>query len=126
MGTALTKQEIAVEFLKMAAGKNVRVAYEKYVASHFRHHNQHFKGDAQSLMFGMEVNSIRNPDKKLEIKKVLADGDSVAIFSHVKLKPSDLGVALVHIFRFEGNQIAELWDIGQPLIENSPNENGMF
>jgi predicted SnoaL-like aldol condensation-catalyzing enzyme len=35
-------------------------------------------------------------------------------------------VALVHIFRFEGNLIAELWDIGQAAPENSPNEYGMF
>jgi hypothetical protein len=32
----------------------------------------------------------------------------------------------VHIFRFEDNRIAELWDIGQPISKTSPNENGPF
>ena len=36
------------------------------------------------------------------------------------LKPGDRGIALVHIFRFEAGRIAELWDIGQPVPENSP------
>jgi predicted SnoaL-like aldol condensation-catalyzing enzyme len=42
------------------------------------------------------------------------------------MKPGDSGIAVVHIFRFQGNNIAELWDIGQAMPENSPNENGMF
>jgi predicted SnoaL-like aldol condensation-catalyzing enzyme len=32
---------------------------------------------------------------------------------------------LVHIFRFDGGLIAELWDIGQPVPEDSPNERGL-
>lgn len=35
-------------------------------------------------------------------------------------------VAVVHLFRFEGNLIVEMWDIGQPVPESTPNENGMF
>ena len=29
-------------------------------------------------------------------------------------------------FRFQGDRIVELWDLGQPVPEKSPNENGMF
>jgi hypothetical protein len=32
----------------------------------------------------------------------------------------------VHIFRFQNDLIAELWDIGQAVPENSPNQFGMF
>jgi len=32
----------------------------------------------------------------------------------------------VHIFRFEGERIAELWDLGQPVPDGSPNEDGML
>src|SRR5262249_13848809 len=44
----------------------------------------------------------------------------------VRQKPGDLGAAVVHIFKFEGNLIVELWDMGQAVPEDSPNENGMF
>ena len=44
----------------------------------------------------------------------------------MRQKPGDLGAAVVHIFKFEGNLIVELWDMGQAVPEDSPNENGMF
>jgi predicted SnoaL-like aldol condensation-catalyzing enzyme len=44
----------------------------------------------------------------------------------VRQNPDDRGGALVHIFRFHGDRVVELWDIGQPVPEDSPNENGMF
>jgi predicted SnoaL-like aldol condensation-catalyzing enzyme len=35
-------------------------------------------------------------------------------------------MAVMHIFRFEGDKIAELWDFGQEAPKDMPNENGMF
>lgn len=52
--------------------------------------------------------------------------DLVAVHSHVRKKPDEWGAAVVHIFKFQGDCIVELWDIGQPVPERSPNENGMF
>jgi predicted SnoaL-like aldol condensation-catalyzing enzyme len=56
----------------------------------------------------------------------LQDGDRVAVFSRIRQRPDDLGGAVVHIFRFEGDRIAEGWDIGQAVPEEMINENGMF
>ena len=50
----------------------------------------------------------------------------VAVHSRVWHAPDDRGAALVHLFRFEGDRIAELWDIGQRVPTESPNANGMF
>ena len=119
-------KDAAVEFLRLAATGNVREAYRKHVCPGFRHHNPFFHGDAESLMVAMEENAAKNPDKVLEIQRALQDGNLVAVHSRVKLKPGDPGVALVHIFRFQGNHIAELWDVGQAVPENSPNDYGMF
>jgi predicted SnoaL-like aldol condensation-catalyzing enzyme len=119
-------KDAAVEFLRLAATGDVREAYRQHVCPGFRHHNPFFHGDAESLMVAMEENAAKNPDKVLEIQRALQDGNLVAVHSRVKLKPGDPGVALVHIFRFQGNHIAELWDVGQAVPENSPNEYGMF
>jgi predicted SnoaL-like aldol condensation-catalyzing enzyme len=35
-------------------------------------------------------------------------------------------IAVVHIFRFTNDQVSELWDVGQPIAKDSPNENGVF
>ena len=36
------------------------------------------------------------------------------------------GFAVVHIFRFDGDRIVELWDLAQEVPDHSPNANGMF
>jgi predicted SnoaL-like aldol condensation-catalyzing enzyme len=121
-----THKNIATSFLQMVASGQIREAYEKYVSRDFRHHNAYFKGDRESLMVAMEEAQRTDPMKTLDIKMALADGDRVAVFSHVKQTSQDRGVSVVHIFRFEGNQIVELWDVGQLITEDSPNENGPF
>lgn len=96
------------------------------MSSNFLHHNPYFRGDADSLMFAMEENASQNPDKSFEVKLAIEEGDYVAVHSHVKQNPEDLGAAVVHIFRYQDGRIVELWDLGQPVPENSPNENGIF
>ena len=125
MNTKSPKQ-MAIDFLTMVGSGRVREAYEKHVGAGFRHHNPYFPGDAHSLMTAMEENASKNPNKVLNIKLALEDGDQVAVLSHVRQDPSDRGGAVVHIFRFENDRILEFWDIGQPVPETSPNENGIF
>lgn len=116
----------AMEFLCLAAAGNVGEAYRRYVGPGFRHHNPFFRGDAEALKAAMQENAVKNPDKVFEIQRALQDGDLVAVHSRVMQQPQDPGAAVVHIFRFQGSLIAELWDVGQAVPAHSPNENGMF
>ena len=77
-------------------------------------------------MAGMEENARQNPSKILEVKRVIAEGELVVVHSHVRQKPGDLGAAVAHGFRFERGRIVELWDLGQPVPEESSNQYGMF
>lgn len=124
--TTHSLKEKAVSFLQLVASGKVREAYQSHIGQDFRHHNPFFRGDAESLMLAMEENAAKNPDKILEVKHAIEEGEMVAVHSHVRQNPDDLGGAVVHIFRFQDDQIVELWDVGQPIPENSPNENGMF
>ena len=120
-------KEAVKSFLKMAGGGQVQEAYDKYVAQSFIHHNQYFKGDRQSLLSAMQEASKSHPNKSVEIKHIYEDGDTV--ITHSLVSPQDgkaPNIAVVHIFRFELDGIVELWDLGQPISKDSPNENGMF
>ena len=120
-------KEAAKAFLQMAGTGNVRDAYERYVAPSFFHHNQYFRGDRQSLLTAMEKASRSSPNQSIDIKHAYQDGDTVITHSLVtRQDPRAPQIAVVHIFRFEHNLIAELWDLGQPVSKDSPNENGMF
>jgi predicted SnoaL-like aldol condensation-catalyzing enzyme len=123
----MSPKEMAVSFLKMAGSGNVREAYERFIAPDFIHHNQYFKGDRESLMLAMEEASRRSPNKSIDIKHVYEAGDTVITHSLVTHQgPAEPGIATVHIFRFENGRVAELWDLGQPMIKDSPNRSGMF
>ena len=116
----------ALAFLELASSGKVNEAYSNYVGTGFKHHNPFFEGSAESLKAGMEENARQNPDKVLEVKRAVAEGDLVVVHSHVRQNRFDLGAVVVHIFRFANGRIVELWDLGQPVQANSPNQYGIF
>jgi predicted SnoaL-like aldol condensation-catalyzing enzyme len=121
-----SNKNAAVFFLQLASSGKVREVYSRFVGDEFRHHNPFFEGSAESLQAAMEANARQNLDKILEVKRVIVDGEFVVTHSHIQQRPGDLGAAVVHIFRFKEGRIVELWDLGQPLPEESPNIYGMF
>jgi predicted SnoaL-like aldol condensation-catalyzing enzyme len=125
MNAHLNKEK-AVSFLQLVASGKVREAFERHCGPDFHHHNPYFRGDAESLMVAMEENAEKNPNKVFEVKRAIEEGESVAVHSYVRQHPEDLGAVVIHIFRFQDDRIVELWDVGQAIPEDSPNENGVF
>jgi predicted SnoaL-like aldol condensation-catalyzing enzyme len=123
---ATDQTRVATEFLTMVCDNRVDEAYAQLVAPDFRHHNPWFAGDAESLRAGMAQNMAQFPGKRITIHQALEDGDRVAVLSHVRHTPEERGFALVHVFRFEGGRIAELWDVAQEIPADGVNANGMF
>lgn len=121
-----SRKETAVSFLQMVAAGDVREAFVQFTSGEFLHHNPYFRGDAESIILGMEENAHKNPEKMFEVKHALEEGERIAVHSHVRQHPGDIGAAVVHLFRFEGQRIVEMWDVGQPIPSESPNENGVF
>ena len=120
------RKQAAISFLKLAASGKLDEAYGNYVSSSFRHHNPYFAGDAESLKTGMAQAHEKFPDTTLEVQHVLEEGDLVAVHSRVRHSADTPEIAVVHVLRFEGSRVAELWDIGIEAPKDSPNENGMF
>ena len=121
-----SKKDIAVSFLQLASSGKVRQAYRKYVHPQFSHHNPYFKGDRETLLAGMEENAAKFQEKVFEAVRTLEDGDFVVVHGKVRLNPDMPEIALIHIFRFDGDLIIEEWEAGQEVPQESPNKNGMF
>ena len=61
---------------------------------------------------------------KEEIRRVIADGDLVAL--HVAALDEPATTAVVDIFRVQNGKIVEHWDVCQTVPEKSANNNTMF
>ena len=118
--------DIATSFLRMCARGEVRDAYDRYVSQDFVHHNAWFAGDRESLLRAMEESAAKEPNKSFEVRQVIDGGDKVAVLSHLKRAEANLEYAVVHIARIVDGKIVELWDLGQEIPKDSPNELGMF
>ena len=118
--------DIATTFLRMCARGEVRDAYDRYVSQDFVHHNAWFAGDRESLLRAMEESAAKEPNKSFEVRQVIDGGDKVAVLSHLKRADANLEYAVVHIARIVDGKIVELWDLGQEIPKDSPNELGMF
>jgi predicted SnoaL-like aldol condensation-catalyzing enzyme len=124
--TAPNKTAIASTFLALCADGRVDEAYERFVAPGFTHHNAYFPGDRESLRVAMRDSAMQEPNRSFEIKQVVEDADRVAVLSHLRRTDSGTEYAVVHMLRFNGDQIAEMWDVGQEIPADSPNALGMF
>lgn len=120
----MNQKEAAIDFLKLVGYGQVREGYAKYVAKDFIHHNVHFKGDRESLLIAMEDAHREMPNRLVDVKFASEDGDRVILHSRVLKEGMD--IAVVHIFRFAGGKVVELWDVGMVVPPDSPNEHSAF
>ena len=69
-------------------------------------------------------NSAHLRDATVTAKHLLADGDMVAVHTHVATPQGDL--ATVDLFRVDGDLIVEHWDVVQPIPDNVLHPHGIF
>lgn len=122
----MSHKDTAVTFLQLLLAGRIREAFEAHVGPGFRHHDPLCRGDAVALVTSLERNEAHFPGKALHIQRALQDGDLVAVHARVGLGHGESEFAVVHLLRFEGERIAELWIVEQPVLQSSPNQNGMF
>jgi predicted SnoaL-like aldol condensation-catalyzing enzyme len=123
---ASDRKQAGISFLRLASSGRLDEAYDNHISPNFRHHNPYFRGDAESLKAGMAEAHKKFPNTTLDVQRVFEADDLVAVHSRVRHSPETPEIAVVHIFRVEGDRIVEMWDIGQEAPKDSPNENGMF
>ncbi len=121
-----THKNVAVDFLKLVTSGRIDDAYRKYVDMSGKHHNCYFPAGLATLRQAMIDNHRQFPVKRFDIKNVLEDGNMVAVHSHLRMKEEERGMITVHLFRFQGDRIAEFWDCGQQIPADMPNTDGVF
>jgi predicted SnoaL-like aldol condensation-catalyzing enzyme len=123
----LTPKEVVTQFMtKFYLEKKVREAFETWVEPGYIQHNPLAKTGRDAAIAFLEPFFQSHPDANYSIKRIIAEGNLVAVHSHAKFTADDRGLAVVDILRVEHCKIAEHWDVAQPVPEKSANSNGMF
>jgi len=123
----LTPKEVVTQFMtKFYLEKKVREAFETWVEPGYIQHNPLAKTGRDAAIAFLEPFFQSHPDASYSIKRIIADGNLVAVHSHAKFSADDRGLAVVDILRVDHCKIAEHWDVAQPVPEKSANSNGMF
>jgi predicted SnoaL-like aldol condensation-catalyzing enzyme len=123
----LTPKEVVTRFItEFYVEKRVREAFETWVEPGYIQHNPLAASGRDAAIAFLEPFFQGHPDAAYSIKRILADGNLVAVHSHAKFAAGERGLAVVDILRVEHCKIAEHWDVAQPVPEKSANPNGMF
>lgn len=119
-------KKAVVDFFTTAFAGNPERAVTDHVGDRYIQHNPQAP-DGTDAFTGF-VTWLRGeyPDLKLDIKRVIAEGDIVVTHSHLVLEPGTPGRALADFFRLEDGKVVEHWDVVQDIPETSANPNGMF
>jgi len=57
---------------------------------------------------------------RMDIRRLVAEGDCVTMFSRRWLPGGDLDIAVADLFRFQDGLIAEHWEVVEPIAAGAP------
>ena len=102
------------------------VAAQKYGGDHYIQHNPQAPDGFEAFVGFVEGFAEQVPQMSLEIKRAVAEGDTVVTHSLLKTSPEDRGSAVADFFRLEDAKVVEHWDFPQPVPESAANDHPMF
>lgn len=105
--------------------RDVRQAFETYVASDYVQHNPGVP-DGRDAAIALLQPMFSDRNRSFEVRKIIVDGDLAAIHIFAKPDPSARGAAVADFYRLKDGKIVEHWDVIQPIPEKSANPHPMF
>ncbi|MEU6374524.1 nuclear transport factor 2 family protein [Streptomyces sp. NPDC046909] len=123
--TAYNKKLVTAAFDQLLVQKDLS-AIDRYWGPEYDQHNPNIPNGVAGVKSGLGAFFKQFPQLKVTPKRVIAEGDLVAVHSHYVNAPGERGQAIVDLFRVRGGKIVEHWDVIQDVPESSANDNGMF
>ena len=104
--------------------RNVRAAFDRYVAVDYRQHNPGLpdgRDAARDALADLFADRTFEP----QVVRILVDGDLCALHLRVRRDGVD-NAAVVDLYRVNENLVVEHWDVIQPWPLTSANDHPMF
>ncbi|PEQ52999.1 pyruvate kinase [Bacillus cereus] len=119
-------KKMVVDFYNEVFNKHNIDIIPKYVSEDYKQHNPFVADGRKAFMDFFKEDFVKNPNSSAEVKRVVAEGDTVALHVHSRTNSQDKGVAIVDIFRIKDGKIVEHWDVIQEIPNEAANNNTMF
>ncbi|WP_329337828.1 nuclear transport factor 2 family protein [Streptomyces sp. NBC_00663] len=123
--TAYNKKLVTSAFDQLLVKKDLS-AIDRYWGPEYDQHNPNIPNGVAGVKSGLGAFFKQFPQLKVTPKRVIAEGDLVAVHSHYVNAPGERGQAIVDLFRVRCGKIVEHWDVIQDVPATSANDNGMF
>lgn len=120
-------KDTALAFYDMMFNKGQPTeAVRQFVGDVYVQHNPIIGNGKKAFIDYFERMADEHPAKKVEIRRVIAEGNYVVLHCHQEF-PGENAVAGMDIFRFDENgKICEHWSVLQESPKKSANNNSMF
>ncbi|MEN6620740.1 MAG: nuclear transport factor 2 family protein [Smithella sp.] len=105
---------------------NPAEAAKKYMGKKYIQHNPYMSDGEEAFREYFKGYFEEHPKTRVEIKRIIAEGDLVVLHLHSKMDENDRGRAMVEIFRLEDDKIVEHWGVTQAVPARAANRNTMF
>jgi predicted SnoaL-like aldol condensation-catalyzing enzyme len=126
------KKRIVLEFFDLVSSGSFKEGLHFFKPDCITH-NPYFAGGIVALIDAMTAANKemapKYPNAGFAVKHVLVDGNLVAVYTQLlnnRSDPNNGGLRQAHLFRFEGDKIAEYWDITQLITPDMPNAMRAF
>ena len=126
MSTLEENKRVVVDYYQTAFGGDPERAVAEHFGDRYIQHNPQAQDGPEAFIGFVRWLRGEYPDLRLDIKRVVAEGDLVVTHSHLILEPGRPGRALADYFRLEDGKVVEHWDVIQDVPEESANDNTMF
>ncbi|MEU6224700.1 ester cyclase [Streptomyces sp. NPDC047042] len=123
--TAYNEKLVTKAFDQLIVDKDLS-ALDKYWGAEYHQHNPTIADGVAGARAGLGGYFKAFPELAVSRKRVVAEGDLVAVHSHYVNAPGERGQAVVDLFRVRNGKIVEHWDVLQDVPATSANDNTMF
>ncbi|MFF7645550.1 nuclear transport factor 2 family protein [Streptomyces canus] len=123
--TEYNRKLVTAAFDQLIVRKDLS-AVDRYWGSEYHQHNPTIADGVPGVKSGLGAYFKAFPQLAVSRKRVIAEGDLVAVHSHYVAVPGERGQAVVDLFRARGGKITEHWDVVQDVPGTSANDNTMF
>ena len=105
--------------------KQVALAYRRFVAVNLIEHSPGRAAGRDAAIAALSP-LFASPSASFMVEHVLVDGNFAAVHYRGRIDAQGPGAAVVEIFRLQDGEIAEHWDVYQPIPQSSKNPHPMF